>query len=94
MGWKDRNAAIEAAARDYLGKADAKTIAPMGSYELAQKLALDHRLIAHKLSAGEMARILSRIAPYMPGLATHDGETMQRYGRTWQRWRWHPKGGL
>lgn len=42
----------------------------------------------HK-AAGEVSKILAKMAPYMVTHATHDGEEIIRYGRKWRRWQWH-----
>jgi hypothetical protein len=61
-------------------------------------LELAARLVDHPFSAtertpfcvGKAAKLLSRMAPHMGELATHDGEVINDpKGPTWRRWRWH-----
>lgn len=93
MGWRERNAAIEAAARDYLAKADPRFIAPLGTFELAEKLSVDPGIAPFNLDAGSISKVLARMAPHMGAIARHDGPEIVRYGRTWKRWQWYPQGG-
>lgn len=78
LPWRQRNAAIEAAARDYLGR----QVQTFSTYALAQG-------IAQPDVVAKVSQILSKLAPYMQHHASHDGEEIRRYGKTWRRWRWH-----
>lgn len=81
--WRQRNAAIEAAARAKLGQiARGETLT---SFDFAGILDPN----AEKEDRAKLAQILSRMAPFLGGLATHDGEKIIRFGRQWQRWNWH-----
>lgn len=89
MGWKERNAEIQAAARAHLAsEAAAGRHDPVSTFVLAEaiktKVGMD---------AGKVSQILSRMAPHVGAMATHDGPEIVRYGRKWKRWQWHPQGG-
>ena len=83
LPWRQRNAAIEAALRACLGRMKAGAV--MSTFDLAG--IMDPALT--KADRGKLAQLLSRMAPYVEPLATHDGETIIRYGRRWKRWQWH-----
>lgn len=80
MPWRQRNAAVEAAVRELLGQKLASD-PPWSTFELAHFLTLQ--------DDPKLAQLLSKLARYMQGYATHDGEKIVRYGKQWQRWRWH-----
>lgn len=84
LPWKHRNAAIEAALRTYLSLRYDKMQA-LDTYSLASRL--DNA--TSKEQRAKLAQILARMAPYMLPFATHDGESIKRYGRVWRRWLWH-----
>lgn len=83
LPWRQRNAAVEAALRYFLSRCEPRTVAPLSTMELAEKLGGDSKL----------AQLLTRLAPYLSPLARHDGETIMRYGRRWKRWQWYPTDG-
>jgi hypothetical protein len=84
LPWRQRNAAVEAATRTYLGRVPEGTV--LSTWDLAAKL-LPFK--AELEDARRLSQLLSRMAPYVKPLATHDGETIVRYGRRWKRWQWH-----
>lgn len=84
MPWRQRNAAVETAVRLLLGRTSASLV--FSTWELAAKLLPAG---ADKDEAGRLSQLLSRMAKYLTPLATHDGETIVRYGRRWRRWQWH-----
>lgn len=88
LQWRARNAQVEAAARYFLACSDPRTVAPLSSMDLALRLA-GTRDVG---KAAPLAKLLSRLGPYMPGLAAHDGEVIVAYGKRRQRWRWFPQG--
>lgn len=60
------------------------------TYEVALELWPSSMPSWYHKEVGKVAQILARMAPHMPpAIATHDGETIIRYGRKWRRWRWH-----
>lgn len=89
MPWRLRNAMVEAEVRAIL----------QGMHESAvlSTLELATFVVGAKYVGGtgperpvvEAAQLLSRMAPHLPALATHDGEEIIRYGRRWRRWQWH-----
>lgn len=83
LAWRERNAAIEAALRVYLGSQPAGLT--FESFALAQALDPDGSREDH----GALSKIMVRLAPYLPGLASHDGAAITRYGKSWRRWQWH-----
>lgn len=86
LAWRERNAAIEAALRVYLGSQPAGLT--FESFALAQALDPDGSREDH----GALSKIMVRLAPYLPGLASHDGAAIARYGKSWRRWQWHGQG--
>ena len=84
LPWRQRNASVEAATRACLGRLPQGTV--LSTWDLAVKLL---PLKAELEDARKLSQLLSRMAPYVEPLATHDGETIIRYGRRWKRWQWH-----
>lgn len=88
LAWRERNAAIEAALRVYLGSQPAGLT--FESFALAQALDPDGSREDH----GALSKIMVRLAPYLPGLASHDGAAITRYGKSWRRWQWHGQANV
>lgn len=87
LPWRERNALVEAAVRECLADAYGS-----GSTE---QLAVAISPNSHwGDDHAKIAKLLARLAPHIgPPLATHDGETVTRNGKTWRRWRWHGQRG-
>lgn len=90
LSWKAQMSAIEAAVRVTLSELPHD--ATMRTRELAEillpgvdVLGLDEWSPAHRRVTSRLAKL----APWMPGFATHDGEVFWAYGRRNQRWLWH-----
>lgn len=81
LPWRERNAALEAETRAFLGRRAASAY-PLTTMQISAFLVSDTG------DTPKLASILTRLAPHMQGFATHDGEPVMRYGRTWQRWQW------
>lgn len=89
MPWRQRNASVEVALKIFLGQMPATLT--FSTMELAARL-VGAEIAEDKRpdeTAAAVAKLLSRMAPYMAPLASHDGETIIRYGRKRRRWRWH-----
>lgn len=96
LPWRQRNAHVERAVRTYLADKRYRGV-NMGSIELAYALlgydtAHDGRPLPSSLegkNAAKLATLLTKMAPYMGPLATHDGEAIRHFGKLGRRWRWH-----
>lgn len=86
LPWRERNTLVEAAVREYLVQSCHEIL---DSAEIAFELWPSSRPSWHHLEVSGLTRLLTRLAPHMHGLATHDGETITCNGKTWRRWRWH-----
>jgi hypothetical protein len=83
--WKQRNRVVELAMRDYLASVPRAQV--LATSFLAGKL---HEILANDdLDASKISSILTKLAPWMGKLATHDGEVFEAFGRINRRWRWH-----
>jgi len=80
LKWKDRNAAVEAALRQFLN-ARLATLPALGTVELAETLSPG--------DGKELSKVLLKLAPWMGKLATHSGAVFYAHGRRMQRWQWH-----
>lgn len=78
--WKKRNALVETALRLYLAATPVGRV--LSTVELSQAIATPE-------TARDVGLILTKLAPWMGKLATHDGEAFIAYGRANKRWRWH-----
>lgn len=85
LPWRQRNAEVERALREFLAD-EAGTFA---TFDLACRLWPQGLQPANASQVTKLAQLLTRLAPYMGPLATHDGETITRYRKRWRRWRWH-----
>lgn len=73
------NEQLAAKVREFLAGVDARK-----SYDT---MALAYRLTG--IDSEHTARRLTKLAQHMPDVASHDGQTVTRGGRSWTRWRWH-----
>lgn len=79
LPWRQRNELIETSLREYLAAVPrART---MSTAELARELCPGDPKYT--------GSVLTKLAPWMSSLATHDGEEFIAYGRKNRRWRWH-----
>jgi hypothetical protein len=90
IDWRKRNAAIEAALREYLASVPRGTV--LSTKDLA---AYVHEMLrlqngAMSLDEKKTGTVLTKLAPWMgKQIATHDGEIFFTFGKQNQRWRWH-----
>lgn len=82
LPWKSRNAAVEAALRGLLA-ARLASLPALSTRELAAALGGDD----------DLAGVLSKLAPWMGKLATHDGPKFKAFGRIMTRWQWRGQCG-
>ncbi len=80
LKWRDRNRAVENALRAYLGAQPVSVV-------------LSTKALAEALTPGgskdeQLLTILSKQAPWMGKLATHDGPEFKSYGKVMRRWQW------
>jgi len=81
LDWRKRNAAVEAALREFLTAEPTTTI--LGTRGLAAAICSEDGVDA-------CASVLMKLAKWMPNaMATHDGEVFRAYGKINKRWRWH-----
>ena len=92
IDWRKRNAAVEAALREYLSLAPRGTV--LGTQALAEALHAKAFPFTAGLDPKGTGSVLTKLAPWMGQLATHDGEKFFAYGRQNVRWRWHGQGNI
>jgi hypothetical protein len=92
LSWRARYAQVQLAARAYLDLISRPHTCD--TFDVAKGIWPQGRDVSFKRNMDELCHVLTRIAPYIgTAYATHDGETIKRYGKTWRRWRWHGQGG-
>jgi hypothetical protein len=87
IDWRKRNAAVEAALREYLASVPRGTV--LSTQALAEALHAKAFPFTAGLNEKSLGSVLTKLAPWMGVHATHDGEKFFAYGRQNVRWRWH-----
>ena len=88
LSWRARYAQVQLAARAYLDGISAGFSCQ--TFDVAKGIWPQGRDVAFKQHMDELCHVLTKTAPHIgAAYATHDGETIKRYGKTWRRWRWH-----
>ena len=87
VDWRTRNRLLEEAMRKHLAAVPRGTV--LSTIELAEALLHYPVPLLADLDQRQVGSVLTKLAPWMSSLATHDGEEFIAYGRKNKRWRWH-----